>query len=82
MKKYIEYLLSIPKSLYFCLRVLPFRSAISIPVFVRYNVKLLDVSGHLVITGGVKLDKSKSVLVESAFSTKGTKLQFFKLLVK
>lgn len=38
MNKYIEYLLSVPKSFYFCVRCMPFIKALRLPILVRYNV--------------------------------------------
>lgn len=38
MNKYIEYVLSVPKSFYFCVRCMPFMRALRLPIFVRYNV--------------------------------------------
>ena len=40
MNKHLEYLFSIPKSIYFCFRCLPFKQAVYLPVLVRYNVLL------------------------------------------
>ena len=49
MNSKIEGWLSIPKSLYVCLRLLPFRQAIKIPIRVRYNVKLLSLNGRVIL---------------------------------
>ena len=47
MKLYrnIEYLLSIPKSLYCSLRLFPFNQAVKLPMFVRYNTAIRSVMG-------------------------------------
>ncbi len=50
MKK-IEYILSIPKSFYFCLRVLPLAQAIRLPILIRYNV-LVRKFGTIILVGG------------------------------
>lgn len=43
INKIIEYSLSIPKSIFFCLRCLSFRNALRIPIIVRYNVIIKSV---------------------------------------
>lgn len=48
----IEKILSIPKSLYVCLRLFPFWEAIKLPILCRYNVKCLSLKGRV-------LNKSK-----------------------
>ena len=52
IKKLVEYCLSIPKSLYFCMRMLPFRDALRLPILIRYNVVLTSLSGCCHISGG------------------------------
>ena len=42
-----ETLLSLPKSLYVCLRLLPFSIAIKRPIIVRYNCKIVNLSGSV-----------------------------------
>lgn len=42
-----EILLSLPKSLYVCLRLLPFSNAIKLPIMVRYNCKIVNLSGSV-----------------------------------
>ena len=44
----ISYLVSIPKSVYFNFRVLPFSQAIKFPFFVKWNVKLLHLKRGVV----------------------------------
>lgn len=54
-KKVCEYLLSVPKSIYVSFKLLPFRQAVRIPIFVRYNTKLLCLKGNVYLqTGGGK----------------------------
>lgn len=57
IKKFFEYLLSFPKSLFFCLRCLPFNQAVFVPIFVRYNVKIRHVGKVKIVypTGGGKM---------------------------
>lgn len=52
LKKLLEYTFSLPKSLYVCLKLLPFYQAIKLPIIVRYNVKILSDSGSVCIVGG------------------------------
>lgn len=54
MKKTLEKLLSLPKSLYVSLRLFPFREALKLPVLCRYNVKCLSLKGKMTTVGGVK----------------------------
>lgn len=49
MNRLIEHLLSIPKSLYVCLRLLPFFQAIKLPILVRFNVKCYSLGGRAII---------------------------------
>lgn len=50
----IEKILSIPKSLYFCLKTLPFNQAIKIPILIRYNCKIISCHGKIEIGDKVK----------------------------
>ena len=45
----IEILLLLPKSLYVCLRLLPISNAIKLPIIVRYNCKIVNLSGSVSI---------------------------------
>ena len=47
-RQFIKYVFSIPKSLYFNFRVLPFRQAIRFPFFVAWNVRLLNLKRGVV----------------------------------
>lgn len=49
-----ESLLSLPKSIYVNLRLLPFKQAIRLPIKVRYNTILRSLSGKCIISGEVK----------------------------
>lgn len=40
-------ILSIPKSLWVCLRLFPFKEAIKFPVLIRYNTKILSLRGEV-----------------------------------
>lgn len=46
--------ISLPKSLYVCLNLLPFKQACRIPILVHYRCKLLDVSGTCEFKRGCK----------------------------
>ena len=52
--KIIEYVISLPKSIYVSFRLLPFKDAVRIPMFVRYNCSLLSLKGSVKIMGGGK----------------------------
>lgn len=45
-----ERIISIPLSLYVCLRLLPFKQAIILPIIVRYNCKLKSLKGYVVLS--------------------------------
>ena len=49
MNHKIECWLSYPKSLYVCLKLLPFRQAIKMPILVRYNVRLYSLGGKVIL---------------------------------
>ena len=46
-----EYILSIPKSIYVCLRLFRFKDAIRLPMLVRYNCRLYSLKGRIHIEG-------------------------------
>lgn len=52
-------IISLPKSLYVCLRLLPFSQAIRIPILVRYNTKLVDLSGRACLEGVCRYGRVK-----------------------
>ena len=47
LKLIIELILSIPKSLRFCLHYFPFLDAIKLPVIVNRNTKVINLSGKI-----------------------------------
>lgn len=47
--KLFEIILSIPKSLYVCFRLLPFSQAIRLPILVRYNCNLISLRGKVTL---------------------------------
>lgn len=57
MNKYIEYVLSVPKSFYFCVRCMPFMKALRLPIFVRYNVLVRNI-GKIETGGAILLCKN------------------------
>lgn len=50
----LEKILSIPKSLWFCLHYFTIKDAIKLPVIVRYNTKLNVLKGRIILSGGGK----------------------------
>lgn len=50
----IDKILSVPKSLWVSLHFFPLKDALKIPVFVRYNAKLLSLNGKIDTRGGGK----------------------------
>lgn len=55
-KQFIKYIVSVPKSLYFNFRVLPFNQALRFPFLVAYNVKLQKLRKGIVSFGeGVRI---------------------------
>lgn len=48
--KYWEYILSIPKSFFFCVKCLPLSNAVQLPIIVRYNVVVKSV-GEIKLCG-------------------------------
>ncbi len=45
---------SLPKTIYFNLKTLPFSSAVRLPILVGWNVKLVEVEGKCQLVGGAK----------------------------
>lgn len=66
MNDKLEKLLSIPKSLYVCLRLFPLKDAIKLPIIVRYNCHLLSLKGLINIKG-----KSKTAMLKLGFGHVG-----------
>ena len=65
-KQLFKYMVSVPKSLYFNLRVLPFSQAVKLPILVAYNVKLQKIQkGIISFKEGVRL---KPVTVAIGFN--------------
>lgn len=56
ISKIIEYILSLPKSVYVSFRLFSLKDAVKVPVLVRYNCSLLSLKGNVIIChrGGVK----------------------------
>ena len=70
----VEILLSLPKSLYVCLRLLPFSNAIKLPIIVRYNCKIVNLSGSVSILqerirfGMLKIGFGRVGIIDRRFS--------------
>lgn len=45
--KIIVFLLSFPKSICFCIKMLPFKTAIKLPIIIRYNTKISSCKGKI-----------------------------------
>ena len=57
IKQIILYIISLPKSIYVCFRLLPIKQAYKLPIIVNYRCKLLDLSGVCDIIGGGILER-------------------------
>ena len=55
LKRAIELFLSLPKSFYVGLRLFGFKKAIRLPIIVRYNTRIISLSGSVLLMGGVEL---------------------------
>lgn len=47
-KQLVTYLLSVPKTIYFNFRSLPFKQAIKMPIFIAYKVKILSIKQGII----------------------------------
>lgn len=61
----LEYIISLPKSLYVSLKLLPFKHAFRIPLLVRYNTKILS------LDGSAFLSKYRTGVVRFGFGSVG-----------
>ena len=53
INRWSDYLLSIPKSLYVCIRLFGIARSLRLPVVVRYNTKILGLKGAVNVLGEV-----------------------------
>ena len=53
----LEYLLSLPKSIYVCFRLFQFKDALKLPMLVRYNCRLYSLKGTVDIDADVSSQK-------------------------
>lgn len=60
IKQLLAYIISLPKSIYVCFRLLPINQAYRLPIIVNYRCKLLDLSGECNIAGGGISERSYS----------------------
>lgn len=67
MNSRLEGWLSIPKSLYVCLRLLPFHQALRMPIKVRYNVKLQSLNGRVILQ-----PKARKAMIQIGIQYVGT----------
>ena len=60
IKKLVRCVISLPKSIYFCFRYLPFNQAIRIPILIAYDTNITQMRG-----GGInKFLKDNNLIVE------------------
>lgn len=67
MNAQLEGWLSIPKSIYVCLRLLPIKQALRMPIKVRYNVKLQSLTGRVILP-----DNPRKAQIQIGFQYVGT----------
>lgn len=67
MNPRLEGWLSFPKSLYVCLRLLPYRQALRMPIKVRYNVKLHSLRGRIILP-----ERQRKAMIQIGFQYVGT----------
>lgn len=63
MNKYVEYIFSILKTVYFNFRVFNFKKAIKLPVFISYKMKILQINKNSIEI----LDKIKTGMIKIGF---------------
>jgi acetyltransferase-like isoleucine patch superfamily enzyme len=71
MLKFIIIVLSIPKSVIFCLRFLPFKQAVRFPIFVKYGTKVMVHGGKINIS--VPQEQIKIAMIRIGFHEVPTK---------
>ena len=54
MRYAFEKILSIPKSLYLCVKLMPLRQALHLPVMVRYNCKITSAKGKIRLNAPIR----------------------------
>lgn len=47
IKKLVRCVISLPKSIYFCFRYLPFNQAIRIPILIAYDTSITQMRGGI-----------------------------------
>ncbi len=63
VKQFLNYVISLPKSVYFNFRMFPIRTALNLPVLVSYNVKFLNLKrGTVLIDSDFKI-KPLSIII-------------------
>lgn len=67
MNAKVESWLSVPKSLYVCFKLLPWKQAIKRPIQVRYNVKIQSLKGRVVLCKNVR-----KAMIQIGFQYVGT----------
>lgn len=59
MKKYLEYIISIPKTIYFNLIYFELKTAIKLPVFVSYKTKFKELKGKILLPDDIYMGMIK-----------------------
>ncbi len=59
MKKYTEYILSLPKTIYFNLKYFDLKTAIKLPIFVSYKTKFKELNGDIIIDSNLSIGMIK-----------------------
>lgn len=55
VSEYFEYIRSIPKSFYFCLKYFPLKLAVKLPILVSHNVVLKELQGKIIINNPIRI---------------------------
>ena len=55
LKRVIELLLSLPKSLYVCLHFFSIGQSLRLPILVRYNTRIISLKGQIRLSGGGRI---------------------------
>ena len=67
LSKYVEYVFSLPKTIYFCFKYLPFNQAIKLPIVISKNVKILTLKGSV----DIKSNNIKFGMIRIGFGSVG-----------
>ena len=68
MRLNIDYIRSIPKSLYLSLKFYPFRKAIKLPILVCYNCRIISLKGKIIGGGKLRMGFDRVGLYDKKYS--------------